>query len=109
MNWISLTTEMQLKQVIENSYQQAQVIFKHSTTCSISKVALRRLETAEAPEGYNFYYLDLLSFRPISNLVASLLKVHHESPQVLIIKNGECIYDESHMAIQMDDIKEQLA
>lgn len=109
MKWIPLTSEDGLKLIIEKSHQQAQIIFKHSTTCSISKMVLKRVESSPTPAGYDFYYLDLLTYRPVSNLVATLLQVHHESPQVLIIRNGVCVYDESHMAIQMEDIKEQLS
>ena len=57
----------------------------------------------------NFYYLDLLKYRPISNKIAEDFNVHHQSPQILVIKNGECTYEESHNGIDMHDIAEQLA
>jgi len=72
-------------------------------------MALSRLEREDAPEGVDFYYLDLLSYRDLSAEIAETFHVHHESPQVLLIRNGECVYDESHIAISMDEIKEQLA
>lgn len=109
MNWTALTSTEQLTELIEKSKEQPQVIFKHSTRCNISNVVLKRLESNEAPVDATFYYLDLLTYRSLSNLVAEKFKVYHESPQILIIKNGECSYEESHMAIQMDDIKEQVA
>jgi bacillithiol system protein YtxJ len=108
MQWTPLTTIEQLTTIKEASFNQPQVILKHSTTCSISKLALNRLEKHEAPENSTFYYLDLLQYRPVSNAVAEFFNVHHESPQILVIKNGECIYDESHSGIQMDEITEQL-
>ena len=94
---------------LDTTYQcsKPQVIFKHSTTCSISKMALDRFERATAPETIDFYYLDLLSYRSISNSIAETFQVHHESPQVILIKNGECIYDESHYGIMMDELVEQ--
>lgn len=64
-----------------------------------------RLEKADTPEGIDFYYLDLITYRSVSNKVAEYFKVYHESPQVLLIKNGECIYDESHSGIRMDEIE----
>lgn len=67
-------------------------------------MALHRLERDEAPLGADFYYLDLLSYRPISSAVAERFQVHHESPQIIVFKNGEVVYDESHMAIQMQEI-----
>jgi bacillithiol system protein YtxJ len=109
MNWLPLNTENQLELIQQASFSKPQVIFKHSTTCSISKMALSRFERAEAPENIDFYYLDLLNFRPLSAAVAESFKVHHESPQVILIKNGECIYDESHYGIMMDEIIEQAA
>lgn len=104
MNWISLTTEQQLSEIKEKSKQRPQVIFKHSTRCSISSVAKSRLEKGTQPTNIDFYYLDLISYRSISNAVSEAFSVHHESPQILLISNTECVYDESHMAIRMDDI-----
>ncbi len=107
MNWIPLTNVEQLDSIRTTSESKPQVIFKHSTTCSISKMALDRFERAAAPETIDFYYLDLLSYRSISNSIAETFQVHHESPQVILIKNGECIYDESHYGIMMDELVEQ--
>ncbi len=109
MNWIPLTEEAQLETIKEESKTQAVVIFKHSTRCSISSMAKMRLEREAAPEGIKFYYLDLIAYRPVSNKIAELFSVWHESPQVLLIKNGECIYDESHNGISMQEISEQAA
>jgi bacillithiol system protein YtxJ len=109
MNWIQLTEENQLDQINEESKNGVVAIFKHSTRCSISAMAKMRLERAEAPDNIKFYYLDLLQYRPISAKVAELYDVVHESPQILLIRNGECIYDESHNGIEMDDIKTQAA
>lgn len=109
MQWIPLTSEEQLEQLIANSAQKPQVIFKHSTRCSISSVAYQRLQKAAQPEGLDFYYLDLLAHRPLSNRIADVFRVHHESPQVLVIREGRCIFDESHLAISMRDIAEHAA
>lgn len=106
MQWNQLTNEDQLQQIISQSDAKPQVIFKHSTRCSISSVAYQRLQKAGQPEGLDFYYLDLLAHRPLSNKVAEMFKVHHESPQVLVIKGGKCVYDESHLGISMSDIAE---
>jgi len=107
MNWIELQDLNTLEYIKLKSYERAQVIFKHSTSCSISSVVKNRLEKSESPTEIDFYYLDLINFRDVSNAVASLFQVHHESPQILVIKKGECIYDESHYGIMMDDITEQ--
>lgn len=109
MNWTELTEETQLDTIVTESQTQPVVIFKHSTTCSISAMAKGRLDREEQPDNIKFYYLDLLRYRPISNRIAEQFHVHHESPQVLVIKNGECTYDESHNGITMDELTEQLA
>ena len=107
MNWNDITNEAQLNAIVEESKQQPVVIFKHSTRCSISSMAKGRLERAEEPAGVKFYYLDLIAHRDISNKIAENFHVHHESPQVLLLKNGECVYDESHNGIDMREIEEQ--
>ncbi|MES2704247.1 MAG: bacillithiol system redox-active protein YtxJ [Bacteroidota bacterium] len=107
MNWIELSDEQQLSALKEQSRQQPVVIFKHSTRCSISTMAKGRLEREKATAEVPFYYLDLIRYRPISNKIAEDFAVHHESPQILVIKNGECVYDESHNGINMQDIMEQ--
>lgn len=107
MNWIPLTDENQLDDIRKESSEKTQVIFKHSTRCSISSMAKSRLERSNAPEGIKFHFLDLIKYRSVSNKIEEQFMVQHESPQVLIIKNGECVYDESHSGISMDEIEEQ--
>ena len=107
MHWIHLTDDEQLMQLITKSQMRPQVIFKHSTRCSISAVALQRLQKVQQPRDLDFYYLDLLAHRSLSNKIAEVFKVHHESPQVLLIRDGQCVFDESHLGISMHDIMNQ--
>ncbi len=109
MSWNDLTEEAQLEQIKKESADRPVVIFKHSTRCSISSMAKGRLERSIAPEGVSFYYLDLIRYRNISNKIAEVFSVHHESPQVLIIRNGSCVYDDSHNGISMEEIIGQTA
>jgi bacillithiol system protein YtxJ len=106
MNWIELKELQQLEHIKEQSRQQPVVIFKHSTRCSISSMAKNRLEREKEADNVIFYYLDLIRYRSVSNKIAEDFKVHHESPQVLIIKNEECTYEESHNGISMEEIAE---
>ncbi len=105
MNWIPLQDEKQLNEIVANSNIIPQVIFKHSTRCAVSSMAKNRLDRKEAPAGVNFYLLDLIRHRNISNKIASDFGVIHESPQVLVINNGKCIYNESHSGIMFDEIE----
>lgn len=105
MNWTPLKSEEQIKELKLKSNQNPQVIFKHSTRCSISSMAKNRLDKNDRPEGVDFYYLDIINYRPISNKIAEEFNVNHQSPQVLIINGGKCVYNESHSGIRMDEIK----
>ena len=108
MDWITLDAEAQLDALIAKSFEVPQVIFKHSTRCSISIMAKNRLERSEPPAGISFHYLDLLTYRPLSNLIAEKLSVYHQSPQLMLIKNGNCVYEETHSAIDMEELTAQL-
>lgn len=109
MNWIDFKSNSQINEIIEKSKTRPQVIFKHSTRCSISAMAKGRLERSPAPDNADFHFLDLIAYRSLSNQVSSEFKVSHESPQILVIKNGECIYNESHSSITMDEIEEKVS
>ena len=108
MYWIDLTDDSQLDEIKLLSNTQPQVIFKHSTRCSISTIAKNRLERVEQPEATDFYFLDLIQFRSLSNKIAEDFAIPHESPQVLLIKNMECVYEESHNGINMAEIADQV-
>ena len=108
MNWNELTSEHQLEQIRQKSFERPQVIFKHSTRCSISSMAKSRLEREQQPEATDFYFLDLIKFRSLSDKIAEDFGVNHESPQILLIKNSECVYEESHNGIDMAEIAEQI-
>jgi bacillithiol system protein YtxJ len=104
MKWIPLLNEHQLEEIKIKSSQNPQIIFKHSSRCGVSSMAKNRLDRNEAPQGIDFYFLDIFNYRSISNKIAIDFKVRHQSPQVLLIKNGNCVYDESHSGIDMEDI-----
>lgn len=104
MNWHELTTEEQIADINERSKMKPVVIFKHSTRCSISIMAKNRLDKIQDGQSADFYYLDLLRYRAISSKIAEHYAVHHESPQVLLVVNGECVYEESHNGIMADEI-----
>lgn len=108
MHWIELNSQQQIPGIKELSHNRPQVIFKHSTRCSLSSIIRNRLEKAETPASADFYLLDLIRYRTLSDKIAEEFSVHHESPQVILIKKAECIYEESHGDIRMEDISGQL-
>jgi bacillithiol system protein YtxJ len=106
--WIDLTSLDQFLEIKEQSKIIPVVIFKHSTRCVISRMVLREFESSFDKDGKSvaLYFLDLLSYRENSNQVGEIFQVFHQSPQLLVIKNGEAIYHASHNEIKADAIKD---
>jgi len=108
MFWNQLSTETQLADIIKTSAIQPVLLFKHSTRCSISSAALDRVErkwndsvdTAKVQP----WYLDLIAHRDISDKIASIFHVEHQSPQVLLIVDGKCVFTSTHYEINYLDI-----
>ncbi len=111
MNWNYLEHPEQLNQIIDESADKNILIFKHSTRCNISRAALDRLERnwkeAEVPN-VKTYFLDLITYRNISNAIADQFQVEHQSPQILIIRKGKSVYDNSHYGIDFNEIREKV-
>jgi len=109
MEWNELRSAEQVDQIVDESKLSPVLIFKYSSRCSISRVALDRLERqwdAEAVGNPKPYFLDLLSHRDTSRNVANRFNVEHESPQVILIEGGKAVYDESHFGIDYGQILE---
>ncbi len=108
---LELNTQNQIIEINDLSASKPIIIFKHSTRCSISSAALNRFEKVYANENaaeMPVYYLDLIKFRDISNLIAQHYQVEHQSPQTLLIQNGKCTHHASHFEIDLEDIKNSL-
>lgn len=109
INWEQLTDINQLGEIIFNSNEKPAVIFKHSTRCSVSRMALKQFENQfDLQDKVTPYFLDLIAYRDISNEIANRFNVYHESPQILFIKDGQSIYDASHSDIDATVLKEKL-
>lgn len=105
MNWIALENIEQIEVLKQHSVEFPVLLFKHSTRCSVSRTALRIFEKSwDFNEKIETYLLDLLSYRAVSNEVAQEFDIEHQSPQVLVIKNGKCIYTASHESINAETI-----
>lgn len=110
-NWNHIKSTDDISNIISRSENDICLIFKHSTTCSISSMAQMRLQDhiAELSLPVTLFYLDLLNHRRVSAHIADTFQVHHESPQVLLIQGGQCFYDASHFDITISEINEALA
>ena len=107
LDWRLIEDMSQIERIKEESYRNLQMIFKHSTRCSISSTAKNRLERnwSFSEDQIVPHYLDLIRYRPISNHIVEAFGIPHESPQLILIKNGEAIYDASHFGINADELK----
>lgn len=110
IHWIPLTAVADVEALRQTSLEVPCLIFKHSTRCNISAIAKFRLEDDwDFPEGaVRPYLLDLIAHRAVSNYAAETFDVYHESPQVLLLVGGECIYDASHLDITVAELHEAL-
>ncbi len=105
--WLALTALEQLDNILTDSNEKPVVIFKHSTRCGTSSMVLRQFERAfEIPENSVYlYFLDLLSYRSISDEISIRFQVLHQSPQMIIIKNQKTVHHASHYQISASDIE----
>lgn len=110
MNWNVLEKIGDVEELENRSQQVPCVIFKHSIRCNISHIAKNRLETRWdfTEQEIEPFFLDLIQHRSVSNHIAERFAVHHESPQILLIHQGECIYESSHLDITVDELRENL-
>lgn len=107
INWQELTSAQQIADIKKLSTDQKVIIFKHSTRCPISSMALSRLEgswDASTHTDTAIFFLDLIRYREVSNAVAEQFGVTHQSPQVIVVENEKAIYDESHTGITYEEL-----
>lgn len=106
MNWNNLTSVDQLNEIDAKSEEKTQIIFKHSTRCSVSSFAKRVLNNEyndDVEAKADVHYLDLIAYRDVSNAIASKYNVMHESPQLLVINGGKCTFNASHSDVSFEN------
>lgn len=102
--WKNMCHENDLKDAVENSHRNKVVIFKHSTRCFISRTVLKNFENEvqNSDKNIDYYYLDLLACRSLSNKIAEQFVVEHQSPQIIVLENGIAVSNASHQAISLN-------
>ena len=110
IKWKTLDHEEQLTELIEHSEKKPIALFKHSTRCSLSSMVKSRLERGWDIEDsdIDIYYLDLINNRDISNKIASLYSIEHQSPQLIVLNQGKVLYHASHGEIDAGVLKESI-
>ncbi|KQS26809.1 bacillithiol system redox-active protein YtxJ [Dyadobacter sp. Leaf189] len=104
MNWIAINSEEEVQKIHQSG--EYSIIYKHSPRCMTSLMAYRQLkmDVSASPEiSTPIYIVDVISNRKESMAIADSFRVQHQSPQILVVKNGECIYDASHEAVSLRD------
>ena len=106
VGWRPLTDLGQLNEIIQESVDKPVLLFKHSTRCGVSRMTLKQFENEyDLEDQVTPYFLDLLEYRSISNAIAERFGVQHQSPQLLLIRNGKSVYDASHSEIYVDALR----
>lgn len=109
IDWIPLTNLGQLNDIMTVSETNPVIIFKHSTRCSVSRMALKQFENEfDLKDKVAAYFLDLLEYRNISNEIAQRFQVEHQSPQLILIKGGKAMYNVSHSAIDAEELMKKI-
>lgn len=110
MAWIQLISHEQFQEALNQSETKPQLFFKHSTRCIISKMALQEFENSGVlnSTAADFYFLDLLNYRNISNEIAEQLKIVHQSPQAILLSKNQVIYSATHERIDGNKVKQLL-
>ncbi len=102
--WKILTSEQMLDDAVQQSHEKKVVLFKHSTRCFISQTVLKNFEreVKSSDKEADYYFLDLLAFRNLSNRISELFDIEHQSPQMIVLENGKAIKNASHNSISLD-------
>ena len=109
VGWIQVTDLGKLNEIIDLSTEKPAVIFKHSTRCSVSRMVLKQFENEyDLQDKVVLYFLDLIEHRAISNEIATRFGVVHQSPQLIVIKDGKAVYDASHESIDAGKLEQLL-
>jgi bacillithiol system protein YtxJ len=109
MHWIHLTDEDQLQKIIVRSQEKPQVIFKYSSHCQVSETILQRLHRGCCPEHIDFHFLDSIAYNNISQKLSEIFHVSQQSPQIIVIKDGEPIFEETSSEVSLEEIVEQVS
>ena len=111
INWVPLSESSQLDTLIKLSKTKPVLIFKHSTRCGISRMALKSFEKQYdlSTDQIELYFLDLLNYRGLSDEIATRFHILHQSPQVIVLQNEKVVYHDSHYQISVEQIKKVIS
>jgi len=105
LDWNEIKSVEELHEIWENAIVKPAVFFKHSTRCSISSMALRAFERNWLPDDTQLFFIDLIANRDVSNLLAELSQIEHQSPQIIVTHNRKVIFSDSHGTIDAEKVQ----
>lgn len=109
-HWKAVTSEADIKEILLLSNERPQIIYKHSTRCATSYLALKNLQNLSEKdfEKADFYMLDVIQQREVSRAIADKIGVRHESPQLIVVEGGEVVWHGSHYQVKAQVISDLL-
>jgi bacillithiol system protein YtxJ len=105
LNWTEIHSVDELHEIWDNSLEKPAVFFKHSTRCSISSMALRAFERDWVSDDTKLFFIDLIANRDVSNLLAELSNVEHQSPQIIVTSKKTVLFSDSHGTIDAEKVQ----
>ena len=103
-NFISIDDKSELDRFLAEANGAAVVIMKHSKSCGVSSRAYREMSSFEGQVGL----ITVQDARDVSAEIERRTGVPHETPQVLILRNNEVVFNASHFQVKAETVKDQL-
>lgn len=106
----ALVREDELDALVVRSSTRPVLIFKHSPTCGTSYFALDELSAwGQEQDAADVHLVDVIAHRVVSNEIARRFGVRHQSPQVLLVRDGRVLWHASHYSVTAASVASALA
>lgn len=109
-NYQEIESIEQWESLLEQSGERAVLLLKHSTACPISGAAFKEFKvyTRKPKRPIVCALVKVIESRPVSNDIEAKLGIKHESPQALLIRDGQTLWHASHWDITFERIEQQV-
>jgi bacillithiol system protein YtxJ len=98
--FLKISDRDDLDTLLDDSKLRPVVVFKHSNACPLSAAAYREMEKFEG----DVSLVVVQTAREVSRELASITGIRHESPQVLVLRDGKAVWNASHYQIKADTV-----
>lgn len=97
-----ITDKDALEHLLARSHDAPVVLFKHSSTCPISAAAYRQMSQVLTEVSL----VVVQRAREVSSEIAARTGIRHESPQAIVLRNGEAVWTASHFDITKSAVEQ---